>query len=369
MGGCQYKPADLIGACSVGGFHLNTTARRIIRAIQAVAGLALFILALELLKSGAQGLEPLLTRLSVDTLHAAIGFGWMGAYLVLSGSPVAAISLSLYSSGMITDVVTLGMLVGSRLGASFIVLFVGFLYHLRGQSRVASIAVGVLAFLVTATIYLPALVLGYVILVNGWFDSIRFGTPAALASFIDALFGPVVSLLEAWLPFWVIFLIGIGVLLTAFRMFDQVLPNIDAEHSRFGNVANAVYRPLVMFGVGALFTSITLSVSVSLTLLVPLASRGYIRRENIVPYIMGANITTFIDTLVASLLLSAPRAFTIVLVEVATVSLVSLLILLLAYQPYQRAMNRMLQWIVHDNRNLAIFVSLTVGIPILLLIL
>lgn len=331
-------------------------------------GLALFILALELLKSGAHGLEPLLRRLAVDGLRQAIGFGWLGAYLVLSGSPVAAISLSLYSSGVISDIVTLGMLVGSRLGASFIVLFVGFLYHLRGQSRVASIAVGVLAFLVTASIYLPALVLGYFILANGWFDAIRFGTPAALASFIDALFGPLVTQIEAWLPFWGVFLVGIGVLLGAFKVFDWVLPNIDPDSSQFGNIANAVYRPLVMFGVGALFTSITLSVSVSLTLLVPLASRGYIRRENIVPYIMGANITTFIDTLFASLLLSAPRAFTIVLVEVATVSLFSLLILVAAYRPYQRIINQVLEWIVLDNRNLALFVAFTVGIPLLLLI-
>src|SRR5690606_128583 len=124
---------------------------------------------------------------------------------------------------------------------------------------------------------------------------------------------------------------------------------IDPENSRFGNVANAVYRPLVMFGVGALFTSITLSVSVSLTLLVPLTSRGFVRRENIVPYIMGANITTFIDTLVASLLLNSPRAFTIVFVEVASVTLFSLLILATNYTLYQRTMNRMLQWILKDN--------------------
>src|SRR5690606_13025164 len=101
---------------------------------------------------------------------------------------------------------------------------------------------------------------------------------------------------------------------------------------------------------------------------VPLTSRGFVRRENIVPYIMGANITTFIDTLVASLLLNSPRAFTIVFVEVASVTLFSLLILATNYTLYQRTMNRMLQWILKDNWNLALFVTLTVGIPLLLLI-
>ena len=41
----------------------------------------------------------------------------------MSGSPVAAISLSLYSKGTISDVEAFAMINGSRLGASFIVLF------------------------------------------------------------------------------------------------------------------------------------------------------------------------------------------------------------------------------------------------------
>src|SRR5215204_4723844 len=132
----------------------------IVRAASAIAGLALFILALELLKAAARELTPLLTQWEVSGLRQSVGFGWLGAYIVLSGSPIAAISLTLYSSGAITDIATLGMMTGSRLGASYIVLFVGFLYYLRGQRRVASVAIGVLALVVTATIYVPAFALG-----------------------------------------------------------------------------------------------------------------------------------------------------------------------------------------------------------------
>src|SRR3954464_11276997 len=154
----------------------------IIRAAAAIAGLALFILALEMLKAAARELAPLLLQWRVAGLRQSVGFGWLGAYVVLSGSPVAAIALTLYSSRAITDLATLGMITGSRLGASFIVLFVGFIYYLRGQRRVASVAIGVLAFSVTATIYLPALTLGVIILKNGWLDAVRFGTPTALSS-------------------------------------------------------------------------------------------------------------------------------------------------------------------------------------------
>ena len=334
----------------------------------AVVGLALFVLALELLKAAAGELTPRSARLQVDGIRQSVGFGWLGAYIVLSGSPVAAIALTLYSSQAISDLAALGMMTGSRLGAPFIVLFVGFLYYLRGQRRVASVAIGVLAFVVTATIYVPALFLGVLILQNGWLDGVRFGTPAALDSFIDLLFTPIVDWVQSVVPFWGVFVVGVGMLLVAFRMFDLVLPNVDPERSRFGNLANAIYRPMVMFLVGAAFTSLTLSVSVSLTLLVPLATRGYIRRENVVPYIMGANITTFVDTMLASLLLSSPRAFTIVLVEVISVSFFSLLILFLLYQPYQRFMNRLLDMVLATKSSMLAFVVVVVAVPLALLL-
>jgi Na+/phosphate symporter len=340
-----------------------------IRAASAIAGLALFILALELLKAAASELAPLLSQWQVSGLRQSVGFGWLGAYVVLSGSPVAAISLTLYSSGAINDFATLGMMTGSRLGASFIVLFVGFLYYLRGHRRVASVAIGVLAFVVTATIYLPALTLGVVILDQGWLDGVRFGTPAALDSAIDIIFDPIVEWVKALVPFWGVFIAGLGSLLGAFKLFDLVLPEVDPEQSRFGNLANAIYRPMVMFLIGAAFTSMTLSVSVSLTLLVPLSTRGYIRRENIIPYIMGANITTFVDTLFASLLLNSPRAFTIVLVEVICVSIFSLLILAFLYRPYQRFMNRVLDSVLGNRWSLLGFVVVLVAVPLLLLFL
>lgn len=342
---------------------------RLYRAALALGGLALFILSLQLLRSGAAQLTPLLERLEVTGLRQSIGFGWLGAYVMLSGSPVAAISLTLFSSGAITDAGTLGMLTGSRLGASFIVLLVGFLYHLRGQRRVASVAIGVLAFLVTATIYLPALALGVLILRYGWIDGIHFPPiPDSFNSVLNVIFDPIVSLVIRLLPGWGVFVVGAGVLLVSFKLFDNVLPEVDPETSRFGSLAQAVYRPWIMFLVGAGFTTITLSVSVSLTLLVPLASRGYIRRENVIPYMLGANITTFIDTLVASFLVGQSRAYAVVLNQIICVTLFSFIVLFLTYRPYQRVMNQLLDRILSSRTSLALFVLCTVGIPLALLL-
>jgi len=178
---------------------------RIKKALIAVAGVAVFILALELLKTGARELQPLFKTLAVDSMTNTLGMGWLMAYMVLSGSPVAAVSLTLYSQHLISDVQSFAMITGSRLGASFIVLLVGFVSYLRGRQRVASISIGVLALLTTATIYLPAMGMGYLILTNGWFDNVRFGVPTVLASFIDIVYDPIVHWLAGLLPGWLVF--------------------------------------------------------------------------------------------------------------------------------------------------------------------
>jgi Na+/phosphate symporter len=123
-----------------------------------------------------------------------------------------------------------------------------------------------------------------------------------------------------------------------------------------------------MFILGALVTLVSMSVSLSLSILVPLSNRGFVRRENVIPYIMGANITTFIDTLLAAVLLRNPPAFTVVFVEMFSVSVISLAILAVVYRPYQRGTLRFVNWITATNRNLAIFMAAIVAIPVILVL-
>ena len=88
---------------------------------------------------------------------------------------MAAVALSLYVGGVSTELQTFTMLSGSRLGASFVVLLVGFLYAVRnrGRNRSESIGMGVLALSLTAVVYLPGMVLGFGILRSGILDPIR----------------------------------------------------------------------------------------------------------------------------------------------------------------------------------------------------
>lgn len=336
----------------------------------ALAGLFLFIVALELLKRGAGGYGRELIRvLNISTPASALGFGWLLAYVFLSGSPVAAVAVSFFASGTIDRVQTFMMITGSRLGASFVVLFVGFLYALRGHRRTTSLAIGVLALLTTAAIYVPALILGSWLLSVNAFAWLQIEAGGPLASVVDALTDPLVSLASDWLPAWALLPTGAAVLLLGFQLLDKALPDLSPAHPAFQRIDHLTGRPLAMFLLGAAVTSVTMSVSVSLSILVPLAARGVVRREQTLPYIMGANITTFVDTLVAALIVGGPAAFTIVVVEMCSVAALSIAVLIFAYGPFQRRITALQERIVRDSRTLAIFLGVILLVPLLLLVL
>ena len=339
-----------------------------LRVAYSLAGLFLFIFALELLTAGAVGLSPVLSRFSADGVLNLLGFGWLGSYIVMSGSPVAAISLSLFASGTISDLEAFAMINGSRLGASFIVLFVGFVLWVTHKRSADGLYIGVVALLTAFTLWLPALPLGILVLESGWFDDISVGTPGAITSFVEVAYEPLVNRVADAVPDLMLFVIGIAVLLLAFAVFDRALPNLESGGStgRLERAREWFHRPLPMLGLGMAITAMTLSVSISLTLLIPLSLKGYIRRNAIIPYIMGANITTWVDTMVAALLLDSPRAFTIVFTQMVVGAVISLVVLLFFYKPYSSAIINAANHITHDRRAFGTFMAAIFIVPLVL---
>ncbi len=336
----------------------------------ALLGFLLFVLALGLMKEGAGGLAPLL-RGHLDITNAAdsMGFGWLMAYLILSGSPVAAAAVALLSAGALLPLQAFTMVAGSRLGACFIVLLVGFIYTLKGSDRWTALTAGVLSLLLTGSVQLVALPMGLLILSQGWLDGLLIPALDGLAAGVNRGLEPLIGPLAAFLPAWALFVIGVGLVTLSFRLFDRALPEVRLEKTKFSQIPRLIYRPEVMFLMGLVITLFTLSVSISVGILVPLSARGYMRRENIIPYILGANISTLVDTLIAAALLGDPRAVTVVVTHMVCAAIVSLFIIVLAYRLYRRAISRMLAWVTRRRRNFALFMGGILIIPVVLVLL
>lgn len=333
-----------------------------------IASLYLFMLAITLMKDGAGGVGPLIQDIfSITNPANSLGFGWLSAYLLMSGSPVAASALTFYDTNLINELSAFAMITGSRLGASFIVLFIGFIYVLRGRDRATSLSMGLLSLSVTFTTYLPSYFLGTFILGSGLANSLVIQSGVLLQGFFDRGIYPVSNLAAGYFPDWVIFIFGLGIIMLSFSLFDKCLPQMALKESQVGKTSRLVYHPLVMFVVGASITLISMSVTLSLSILVPLSNRGFIRRENVIPYILGANITTFIDTMFAAALLENPAASTIVLVSIFSTAAVSIAILLTAFHPYQHLSLKFVDMVTSTNRNMIIFMITIFIIPLILI--
>jgi hypothetical protein len=337
------------------------------RVVAALLGLALFVIALQLLKSGASAAEPVLRALGVSGFAGGVGAGWLGACLLLSGSPVAAIGLSLLAAGALTTVEAFGLVSGSRLGASFVVLAVGVLDDLRaGRQAGRSAYVGVAALVATAAVYLPAMALAALALERGLLADLLI-EPRSFEVGVDGL-SPLLAL-AARLPSAVAFVAGVGVLLLAFRAFDRALPDPHRAERPLLPADHVVYRPWFMFVIGLAATALTLSVSVSLSLLVPLTSRGHVRRENVWPYILGANVTTLVDTLFAGALVGHPDAPRLVALLMLAVAVVSLPLVFVFPGPFGRAVDGFARRATASARAAALFAALLFGLPLALIVL
>ena len=342
------------------------------RATALAAGLFLFVGALQLMKTGAAALGVLQPgSVLVENALSTLGLGWLGALIVLSGSPVAATSLALVAAGEesggargLSELEGFTMLTGSRLGAAFVVLVVAVIYAVRAREghRRAPVSTAVLALTATALVYLPAALLGGLLLSWEPYAGLEVGFPAGFVDLIDFVYGDVVERAQE-LPSGVTFIAGIGVLLLAFKLIDTALPELGDE--RVARRPAWLRRKWPMFALGSAVALVTMSVSVALTILVPLVARKMVRQEYVLPYIMGANITTLGDTMLAAFALDSPAAVRVVLAEVIAAGSLSILLLALAYPAVWSALWAVQAAITRSRTRLAAFTLGVLLVPVL----
>ncbi len=330
---------------------------------EALVALLLFVGALQVMKEGAGQLD-LLHRGTwlVRNAGSTLGLGWIGAMIVLSGAPIAASALTLVAAGTISTAQGFTMVTGSRLGAAFIVLLVAVVYALRGGEgkRMAPVSTALIALLAAAAIYVPGTLLGLGLLAWPPFHHIHLMFPASFGNLLDLVYGPVLDAVASW-PGWLLFCGGLGLIVVSFKLFDALVPDID-ERDLAGSRLAWVRRKWPMFGLGIVFTLATMSVSVAVTALVPLVAKGYLKRDEILPYIIGANIGTLGDKLVIAFLVHSAAAVLIMVAEIVSMTAVGLALMAFAYRPLRSGIWRFQRQMLRSRTRLAMF---TVGLFVL----
>jgi sodium-dependent phosphate cotransporter len=351
-------------------FALGQESGRLI--IGVIASLLLFLFAVQLLGASTAAAAPLLEwffRQFVAGSRQALGASWLATYVITNGSVVAALSVSLFETGLLTASQLFLMLAGSRLGGAAIVLLIGMLEYLqkRHYSFSEATRLGILTFLVSHSVYIPATIIGFLILPllqRGFGDvSTRIELSVdPLAAFIPAT-GAIVDTTGAG----VALLVAILALFVSLTLFDRVLKRIDTSWLR-ERFFRRFQHKWTSFGLGIVITGVTTSVAFSLGIVVPLYNRDYIERQEIVPYVLGANVGTFLDTIVIAVLLESSQGLAIVLSLVVVGTFITTGTVVL-FSTYYRGIEGVQTRLISDRRYVAGFFAMLIIIPVLLLVL
>lgn len=302
------------------------------RFFYAASSIFVFVFGLQLLGESTQAVAGSLEgviKMLISGDISALGAGWFLAYMVLNGATSAAIGIAFLESGLIEVSNAFMMVGGSRLGASFIVVFIGLLEYLQGKNPDIrdSCSVGILQFITTYAAYIPAVVIGYLVLENFDTSLLAVSAPESLAYSLDMLFGGLSSLLASYLGPFFLFLSSILVLIWSLQMFDRGFKGISEEKFRSKYLRFQFTNKWVAFGMGAGITLVTTSVALSVGIIVPLYNRGYFRRKEIIPYLMGANITTMISSIMAAAVMESQQGMMVALVLTSAVLLTTVALL------------------------------------------
>jgi Na+/phosphate symporter len=233
--------------------------------------------------------------------------------------------------------------------------------------RLAPVSTAVMTLAITFVMYIPGATIGLALLHWGTFNKIKISFPHQFSSLIDVLYGWLLNRIEDVTPL-LLFVGGLALLIVSFKILDSLVPEF-SEEQLSGSRVEWLRKKWPMFGLGIVVCIATLSVSVALTVLVPLVAKGFLKREDLIPYIVGADIGTLVDKLLVAFLTHSAVAVRIILAEIIGVGLIGLLIIAFFYPQFKRVIWRFQRQVVKSKPRLAVFTGMLFITPVLIILL
>jgi sodium-dependent phosphate cotransporter len=171
----------------------------------------------------------------------------------------------------------------------------------------------------------------------------------------------------AWPPA-LLFVAGVALLAVSFKVLDAMVPAVDETRLR-GSRLTWLQGKWPMFALGIVVVIATLSVSVALTVLVPLVAKGYVKRDNLIPYIVGADLGTLVDKLLVAFLVGIgaahpDAAVRIILAEIIGTATVGVIVMAFLYGPFKHGMWRFQRRMTSSKASLLAFTAALFLVPL-----
>jgi Na+/phosphate symporter len=179
---------------------------------------------------------------------------------------------------------------------------------------------------------------------------------------------PWIDALLSFIPAWSGMIIGCALLMLSLRESEKHMSAVFATEVSQNLLQSTFGDPIKSFLAGLVFTILVPSTSVMVSLLVPLTATKLIGSDQqILPYILGANIGTVFDVMVAALVTGDPAAIGIWLVHL-TINIVGALLFLPLLTPFVRFVHKANDFLTGSRNRTVLFFSLFNGSPLAILL-
>ncbi len=336
-----------------------------------------FISAIVIIKSSAKimgaSLAETIVLLIKDTTSAVFA-GWIATALIHSSGAFDSIIVAFTSSGVMPLGLAVATIIGAEMGTTVTPFLISVLGQLRGKGEHgASFNVTmshVLYNLFTFMIFYPLeLFLGLFtnIATQGSRIFVRATWLNAVPDIIDVVTPWVDPLLEH-IPPWLGMILGGVTLIAALGAVEKYMTAIFSMPRSWNLIRSTFTKPRRAFVAGFLFTLLVPSTTVMVSLLVPLAASGVIRADYyILPYILGANIGTVFDVMIAAMATGDPVSLGVWLVHL-TINLVGAIIFFPLLKPFSTLTRRTAEFVARSPRTTLIIAALFHIIPSMIIL-
>ena len=310
-----------------------------------IIALYFFISAIVLIKSSAvimgENLAGKIVLLIRDTTSAVFA-GWIATALLHSSGAFDSIIVAFTASGVMPLSLSVATIIGAEIGTTVTPFLISVINRMKNKGdNSASFTVTmshVLYNLFTLMIFYPlelffkvftriAELGGSVFVKASWLN--------AIPDLLDVITPWVDPLLEI-LPPWVAILLGGATLILALGAVEKYMTAVFSMPRSWNLIRSTFTHPYRAFLAGFLFTLVVPSTTVMVSLLVPLAVSGVIRADYyILPYILGANIGTVFDVMIAALATGDPISLGVWLVHL-TINVVGAIIFMPLLDPFSK---------------------------------
>jgi sodium-dependent phosphate cotransporter len=307
--------------------------------------------------------------LLISDTTSAVFAGWISTALLHSSGAFDSIVVAFTSSGVLPISLAVATMIGAEMGTTVTPFLISVLERLKGQGEseaAFNVTMShVLYNLFTLAMFYPVELFFGVFTRIAWQGSSIFVRASWLKAVPDLLdvATPWVDPLLGLVPPWAGMVLGGLSLVLALGAVERYMTAIFSMPRSWNLIRMTFSRPLRAFAAGFLFTVMVPSTTVMVSLLVPLASSGVIRAEYyILPYILGANIGTVFDVMIAALATGDPVSLGVWLVHL-TINLAGALIFMPLLDPFSRLVRRVASVVSSSPRTTLVIAALFHVVP------